>query len=275
MTDDLLRLEDVSYSYPQSSWKLDRVQFSMNKGEFLALIGSNGSGKSTLLKIAAGITAPASGAVRLRSANLQKIARKSLAQSIGYLPQNISPTFDFSVEDVVAMGRFCRSGYFGALTSKDREIVDQCMEATEIRAFRGRKINQLSGGERQRVLLASVLAQQPEILLLDEPTTGLDIHHQASFFSLLESFARQQMAVLVITHDLNLASQFCGRVMLMDRGRIQVSGTANEVFARIQEMGEFAENLSFFEHPMNQKPSILPCHWRDVGDAGDAGRRQA
>ncbi|PIE02446.1 MAG: hypothetical protein CSA81_07215 [Acidobacteria bacterium] len=258
MNSDLLNIDKVSYSYPQSNWKLDCVQFSMNRGDFIAVIGANGSGKSTLLKIAAGITSPVSGEVLLDQKNVQKIPRKILAQSIGYLPQQITPVFDFIVEDVVAMGRFCRSKDFGLMTQTDRDIVDQCMDATETRVFRDRTIQQLSGGERQRVMLASVLAQQPEILLLDEPTTGLDMHHQASFFKLLADLANRQMAVLVITHDLNLASQFCSRILLMDGGRVSLFGSAEEVFNRIEQMAFFSENLSIFEHPLNRRPSILP-----------------
>lgn len=258
MNNSLLNLDDISYSYKHSGWRLDSVDLSVDQGEFVGIIGANGSGKSTLLKIAAGLLSPGSGRVLLQDRSIRKIPRRKLAQSIGYLPQQVTSVFNLNVREIVSMGRFCHSKGLGVATSEDAKIVDECMRETETFEFRDRTIDELSGGERQRVLLASVLAQQPEIMLLDEPGTGLDLHHQVTFFKLLAQLSRKGIAVVVITHELNLASQFCGKLLLMDRGKKEIFGEVEEVFDRIGEMEIYSKDMSFIKHPSNRKPAVLP-----------------
>ncbi|MDD5458539.1 MAG: ABC transporter ATP-binding protein [Phycisphaerae bacterium] len=258
MKNCLLKIENISYTYVHTGWKLDSISLSINTGDFVGIVGPNGSGKSTLLKIAAGILPPVSGRVHLEGKHIRKIPRKKLAQSMGYLPQQINPVFDFNVEEVISMGRFCHSKGMGLITQEDRQIVADCMQATETFSLRNRSITELSGGERQRVMLASVLAQQPGIMLLDEPMTGLDMHHQVAFFKLLSQFAAKGMAVVVITHDLNLASQFCDKVLLLNKGRKEIFDSVEKVFGRIEQLEIYSKDLSIFKHPLNQKPAVLP-----------------
>jgi len=258
VNNSLLNLDNISYSYKNSGWKLDSVDLSVNQGQFVGIIGANGSGKSTLLKIAAGLIRPSSGKVLLQDRSIEKIPRRKLAQSIGYLPQQVTSVFNLNVREVISMGRFCHSKGLGIVTTKDERIVDECMHETETYDFRNRTIDELSGGERQRVLLASVLAQQPEIMLLDEPGTGLDLHHQVTFFKLLAQLSSKGIAVVVITHELNLASQFCSKVLLMNKGKKEIFGSVEKVFDRIAQIETFSKNMSFIKHPSNQKPAVLP-----------------
>lgn len=267
MTKTVLDVQDVSYSYGRSDWKLDEVSLSVQPGDFIGIIGANGSGKSTLLKIAAGILRSNSGSVLLENKAIERIPRRKLAQRLGYLPQQISPVFDYSVEEIVSMGRFCHSQGLGLTTSQDQRIVEHCMEETEISPLRHRTIDELSGGERQRVMLTSVLAQQPAIMLLDEPVVGLDLHHQVAFFKLLAQFSARGMAVLVITHDLNLASQFCSKILLLDQGRMQIMNSVENVFEQIQTQKIYSDDICILRHPNNQKPAVLP--FNSVSNTGD------
>jgi len=262
MSDNILHIDNVCYCYKRSDWKLNPIELAVKRKDFIGIVGSNGSGKSTLLKIAAGILSPDQGSVLLEGKPINKIPRRKLAQKIGYLPQRINTVFDFSVKEVVSMGRFCHSkGFGGGVTTKnDDQIIHDCMNATETFCLRNRTISELSGGERQRVMLASVLAQQPDIMLLDEPVGGLDLHHQISFFKLLSQCSSKAMAVVVITHDLNLASQFCDKILMLNRGQKEIFDSADKVFERISQMGDYSENISILRHPVNQKPAVLPYH---------------
>lgn len=260
MSNPLLHVDNVSYSYTGSSWKLDRLSLFINKGDFIGIVGANGSGKSTLLKVVAGILPPDSGLVLLENRFIKNIPRRKLARQIGYLPQQVNSIFDYNVRDIVLMGRFCHSRGLGLTTPEDREIADQCMNATEISAFRDKTINELSGGERQRVYLASILAQQPDIMLLDEPVNGLDLHHRISFFKLLAQFSEKGMTILVITHDLNLASQFCGKILLMEKGKKEIYDSVEKVFERIERMDIYSRDIFIFRHPFNNKPALLPYY---------------
>lgn len=258
MSKSILDIDGISYSYKQSGWMLDSIDLSVNTGEFIGVVGSNGSGKSTLLKIAAGIISPRSGKVLLNNRPIGQLPRKELAQDLGYLPQQINSTFNLNVREIVSMGRFCHSKAMGLTTSQDSQVVDQCMRETEIYDFKDRTINELSGGERQRVFLASVLAQQPKIMLLDEPGTGLDLHHQVTFFKLLAQLSGRGIAVVVITHELNLASQFCSKILLLNKGKKEIFGPVEQVFERIGQIKIYSNDMTFIKHPSNNKPAVLP-----------------
>lgn len=254
----LLEIDKVRYGYGSDSWLLRDISLNVAPGELLGIIGPNGAGKSTLLKIAAGVLHAQSGNVVLGGKILSGLSRREIARQMGYLPQSITSTFDYRVEEVVAMGRFAHLLGAGFLGDKDLEIVEQCMERTETTAYRKRHLSHLSGGERQRVLLASVLAQQPEILLLDEPTTGLDMHHQVSFFSLLCDLSAKGMAIAVVTHDLNLAAMFCTRLFLMCDGGVVRSGSVEEVINQEVLDDVYRQSVYVGSHPMNGRPMVLP-----------------
>ena len=253
-----MRIENVCFAYEHRNWHLKNVSLDIYSGEIVGIIGPNGAGKSTLLKIAAGILTEQSGNVNLLGRVLSEIPRRQIAKNLGYLPQNVTSIFDYRAEELVAMGRFPHLQGAGFLQQHDLRQVDLCMRQTETIEYRDRPLSQLSGGERQRVLLASVLAQQPDILLLDEPTTGLDLHHQVAFFQLLSELAKNQMAVAVVTHDLNLAAQFADRLLLLRDGKTVKTGTVPEVIQQNIIKDVYRNSVYVDRHPLTGKPITLP-----------------
>jgi iron complex transport system ATP-binding protein len=258
MADEPLRVEEVGFGYEDSAWRLEGASFQAAPGDVLAIIGPNGSGKSTLLRLAAGILPPASGRVLLDGADLARLDRRDVAKQLGYLPQNVQHAFDYTVEEVVAMGRFPHLTGLGFLSAGDRDVIDSSLARTEMAEFRDRPLSRLSGGERQRAFLASVLAQEPRVLLLDEPTTALDIHHQARFFRLLNELAASGIAVVVVTHDLNLASLYCTRLLLLSRGAKRAEGSADEVLTHAVLSEVYDESVAILRDERTGRPIVLP-----------------
>lgn len=258
MKKPLLRVENVSFQYPEAEWRLDDVSFELHEGELLAIIGPNGSGKSTLLRLATGILSPSAGRVMLEDNVMTAIDRRRVARILGYLPQQAQYAFDYSVEEVVGMGRFAHLTGMGFLTANDQKVVLRSMEQTETLQYRARRLSRLSGGERQRAFLASVLAQEPRVLLLDEPTAALDIHHQARFFHLLQALAARGIGVAVVTHDLNLASFYCDRLLLMSRGRKRAEGGAEEILREPILREAYGEAIRVTRDAETDRPVVLP-----------------
>ena len=266
MNGEVLRLEGVTASYEDTDWHMRPVSLAIGTGEMTAVIGPNGSGKSTLLKVASGIISPEGGRALLLGRDMAGYERKEVARILGYLPQQILPTFDYTVEEVVAMGRFPHLAGMGFLSPGDIRIIERCMDQTETRPYRGRSPSRLSGGERQRVYLASILAQEPRLLLLDEPTAALDIHHEAGFFRLLRRLVAGGMAVCVVTHNLNAASLYCDRLLLMSRGGRVSEGAAEEVIRPDVLSEVYGESVVVQKDPRSGRPIVLP-----VVEEGGAG----
>ena len=238
---------------------VDGVNLEVNRGEIVGLLGPNGAGKTTTFSMACGMIAPTEGQVFLNGVEVTKWPMYQRAQNgMGYLPQDVSSLFDYRVKEVVAMGRYVHGRGLGFLDAQDIAIINRCLEQTETTEFRDRSLSHLSGGERQRVLLASVLAQEPKILLLDEPTVGLDLHHQVRFFELLAQQVRQGLTVVVVTHDLNLASLFCDQLVLMQAGKVICKGKANEVVKESVLETVYPGNIYIDTHPIHAQPIVLP-----------------
>ena len=257
--DHLLFLDGIGYQYADSDWRLDGVTLAVSPGEVLAIIGPNGSGKSTLLRVGAGVLAPGAGRVVLGGRELRGLSRREIARTLAYLPQQVSSEFDHRVEEVVAMGRFPHLRGAGFLSATDAAVVDRCLAEAEIAPYRGRRLSRLSGGERQRVFLASVLAQEPRVLLLDEPTSAFDLHHQVRFFAFLRRLARQGIGVAVVTHDVNLASLYCDRVALLRAGRLVEEGTPDEVLRLDVLHATYGDEVLLERHPTSGRPIVLPA----------------
>jgi len=256
---ELLQFDAVSYQYADSDWRLEGIALAVTAGEVLAIIGPNGSGKSTLLRIGAGVSAPQAGRVLLGGRELARLPRRETARELGYLPQQVVSEFDYRVEEVVAMGRFPHLAGAGFLSPHDVAIVDRCLAETEVGPCRQRRLSHLSGGERQRVFLASVLAQEPRVLLLDEPTTGLDLHHQVRFFTLVRRLAGQGLGVAVVTHDVNLASLFCDRLALLRAGRLVEEGSPERVLRADVLRETYGDEVLLVRHPTTGRPIVLPA----------------
>lgn len=224
-----LVISNLNYAYPDSSWSLEVDRFALRRGEIAAVIGPNGSGKSTLLRIAAGVQKFNQGRIEIEGRNIRELDRRTVAKILGYLPQSTPYEFDHCVCNVVGMGRYAHLTLGGFMRERDLRVIDDCLRQTDTLALKNRRFSHISGGERQRVLLASALAQEPSILLLDEPTNALDVHHQIQFFDILTRLARVGLSVAAVMHDLNFASLYCERIVLMHNGRIAREGSPEQV----------------------------------------------
>jgi iron complex transport system ATP-binding protein len=268
MSHNLILVKSVTYAYAGNGWQLDPATFSVAKGDILGIIGPNGSGKSTLLKLAGGVLQPRSGKVLLAGKDMMQLKRRQIARTLSYLPQQAQSHFDYTVEEVVAMGRFPHLRGAGFMSAYDLEVISQSLAQAEMNRFRQRRLSRLSGGERQRALLASVISQEPQILLLDEPTTALDIHHQMKVFAILVELAKKGTGVVVVTHDLNLASVFCKRVLLLNEGTITCHGRPADILKKEILETVYGKGLEVMKHPTTGRPVIVPSASGDFDQKG-------
>ena len=240
------------------------VSFQVKKGEYVALIGSNGTGKSTLIKCVSGLLPLNSGEIEICGKNSRKLKPKERARMVAVVPQSYYVDYDFTVEDIVMMGRNPYIDFRHRESQEDREIAERAMKLTKTDMFRNRLYNQLSGGERQRVILARAVTQQPEIILLDEPTSALDLHHQIEVMELIRKLnEKEHITVLAVLHEINLASRFCSRIVILKDGKVKADGTPREIINR-QEMEELYEmRLLVKNNPLIEKPEIIPIRVMD------------
>ncbi|NLZ29939.1 MAG: ABC transporter ATP-binding protein, partial [Methanomicrobiales archaeon] len=212
---------DVSYGAKKI---LETVSLYAERGEILGIIGPNGAGKTTLIKAMSRIVAPEDGEVHLDDRNLDSFSFRELARQVAVVPQGFSITFDYSVRDIVMMGRHPYIGRLSSATPRDLEICDRAMRLANITHLAASSVNEISGGERQRVLIARALAQEPKILLLDEATSNLDISHRIEILNIIRDLTGN-VTVISVFHDLNLAAYYCDRlIMLKDRRVLAVGG---------------------------------------------------
>ncbi|MBW2027788.1 MAG: ABC transporter ATP-binding protein [Deltaproteobacteria bacterium] len=222
-------LERVAFKYA-ALWVLRGIELEIAPGEILGVLGPNGSGKSTLLKIMDGMLSPQEGRVLLRDRNLSSFGRAAIAREIAMVAQENHFRFSFPALEVVLMGRFPHLKRLQFESDRDMEIALSCMEATNTRELADRSIHELSGGEKQRVLIARALAQEPKIILLDEPTSFLDLKHKRDIFHLISTLTRNRgLSVVVISHDIDIATQYCHRVLLLKDGCIYSIGEPEKV----------------------------------------------
>jgi iron complex transport system ATP-binding protein len=211
-----IQAECVTFGYGRDKPVLRDVSFEVQGGTFLAVVGPNGAGKSTLINLLAGLLKPQSGQILLEGANLRFSGVKNIARKVAVVRQEFIPAFGFSVMETVLMARTLYYGRLGFESKADRELVMRAMELTDTVQFAGRALGSLSAGERQRVFIARGLAQDTPILLLDEPTSFLDLKHQVKIYDVLKTVQIEKSTTIVaITHDLNLATQYCGQTLLL------------------------------------------------------------
>ena len=218
----MIEVNHISYHYHGCEEVLKDVSFQLEPGKFLAILGNNGVGKSTLLKCLNKILKADDGTFLLDGENILKMSNHQVSQRIAFVSQNV-PNTQMTVHDVVMLGRrpYMKWGF----TEKDHQIVHEAMDRLNLDALRGRFLNQLSGGERQKVMLARALAQQPKLLLLDEPTSSLDIHNQYQVLKIVQEICRKDgLTAIVVIHDLNLALRFCDRFLLLRQGQVYDAG---------------------------------------------------
>jgi iron complex transport system ATP-binding protein len=227
----MLHAIEVSFAYRNGGPAVvDGVSLAINRGDLVGLLGPNGSGKTTILKLLGGMLRPRDGSIAFEGRRLADWPRREAARKIAYVPQETYAPFDFSVMEIVLMGRFPHLGPFALEGPADLAVAHEALEATGMSAFALRPFHTLSGGEKQRVVIASALAQQPELLLLDEPTASLDVGHQLEVQQLLSRLnAAGRVAMVLSTHDLNFAASLCRRLILVRGGRVLASGPTAEV----------------------------------------------
>ena len=252
----LLNVRDVSFKY-REAWGIQNVSFTVAQGDFVGIIGPNGSGKTTLLRIIDGILLPQQGVVLLQGADVAKLRRETLASSVAVVPQYTALAFPFSVEEVVLMGRAPHLGRWRFEGEEDRRIARTAMAITDTLALAARDMESLSGGERQRVLIARALAQEPLLLLLDEPTAFLDIRHQVDFFNRIRMLnCEKGLTVVAITHDINLAAHYCERIIMLKDGCIAAAGPAGEVITEESIRATYETEVLVDRHPRTGSPRI-------------------
>ncbi len=208
---------------------IDDVSLTLAPGEMLGVIGPNGSGKSTLMRLLSAVLRPSGGEIRVHGRPITSYSRRDLARAIAVVPQDTVIEFPFSVTEVVLMGRSPHLGGFAFEGDRDIDVARRAMQRTGVLELAERSIHELSGGERQRVILARALAQEADILLLDEPAAFLDIRHGVEIYDLLQTLQHEGRSILTVLHDLNLAALYCDRVALLKAGRLVRIGTPSEV----------------------------------------------
>ncbi len=263
-----LNVHELGFAYPTGPPVLKDLSLEVDRGEFVALLGPNGSGKSTLLRLAAGLLRPRQGRVEWDGISLDRMPRLQRARRISFLPQQVGSIYEHSVRETVELGRHPHLGVFGSLGEEDRRAVEEAMRRTEVEDLSGRNLGRLSGGERRRVFLAAALAQGGELLLLDEPTAALDLHHQVQFMSTLRELAGEGRAVLCATHDLNLAAAFASRIFLLHAGRRAAEGSPADVLRADRLREVYGEGIWVGPHPMGGTIAVLPRPLPTDGSGG-------
>ncbi len=225
------------------------IDLDVFRGELLSILGPNGCGKSTLLRCLGGTLPLAAGSVRLDKADLSSLDAGTRARRIGFLFQNHTPTFPFPVLEVVSMGRAPHLGLFAVPSPKDIALAEQALGRVGILHLKDRPYTEVSGGERQLVLLARTLAQQPDIILLDEPTSHLDLRNQVHSLKMIAELAAQGVTMIMTTHDPNQALQFPGRVIMMKPGGTILVGLASEVITGAELTSTYGVDITVLEAP--------------------------
>ena len=225
----VLQVEKLQIGYG-SRCVLKEASFSIGKGEIVGIIGCNGAGKSTLLKTIRGLLPKQGGSVSYFGKPLEEYQDKELATKIAYLQQHVELVFGYTGKDIVMAGRYPYMKWWERESEADEKLALACMAYTGTADLADRPINEVSGGQKQRILIAKVLAQQTPIIFLDEPTTGLDMVYQEEIFRFAKALAGQGKTVLMVVHELNLASKYCSRILLLGEGTLLADGAPQAVF---------------------------------------------
>ena len=233
-------INNLEFGYGDSL-VLKGISFNVKSGEFISIIGPNGSGKSTLLKTLNRLYTIKNGSILIDGKDIDYYKSRDMAKKVALVPQDTTLDYDFTVEEVVLMGRHPYKGRFEKEDDKDFDIIYEAMEMTNTLVLKDRLITEISGGERQRVFIAKALAQKPSIILLDEPTSHLDINHQMDILNLLKTLNDRGTTIILVIHDINMAARYSDEILLLNNGEIQGKGSPEEVIT--MENIEKAYNL--------------------------------
>ena len=235
---------------------LDGVDLHADRGQLVGLIGPNGAGKTTLLRTISGILRHRQGSVRLEGSDLTSLSPRDVAATLALVPQIAPYTYGFTSIELVLMGRYPHLGRFEIEGREDDRIARDAMRLTETEQFSDRTLDTLSGGERQRVFVARALAQQPRILLMDEPTANLDVLHQLKVLDLVRQLVDDGLTAVAAIHDLNMAARYCDKLVLLSDGRVLAEGTPNEVLTPETIESAFGVRSAVYQDPVTGSPAI-------------------
>jgi len=251
-------MDNIGFSFGNERILKD-ISIGFERHKTTAIMGPNGSGKTTLLRNIARFLKPASGAVFINGKDTHSFKHKEFAKEISYVHQDTNIKIDFTVEDVVLMGRNPHLKFFEAESQNDYNIARESMQLTNTYHLKDKKISEISGGERQRVFIAQALAQKAGIMLLDEPVSNLDIQNQIEVLKILKKLTEEKKAtVIMVLHDLNLASVFSDRVILMDKGSVISSGAPADVITEENVRKIYNIDVQIIKNPHNSQPLIIP-----------------
>ncbi|MDD4504579.1 MAG: heme ABC transporter ATP-binding protein, partial [Clostridiaceae bacterium] len=254
--DNQIQVEKLSFRYELKK-VLEQVDINVKKGSFFCLVGPNGSGKSTLLRVISAALKPQKGVVYFEGRNINDMKNRSIAKMLSFVPQNTSLEFDFKVYDVVLMGRYPYVNKLKGETREDLEIAEKAMEYTNTTHLRDRSFMELSGGERQRVILAQALAQDTDILILDEPVSHLDLQHQVEILNLIKKMCvDRKLTAITVLHDLNLASAYSDYIVMIKEGEVKRQGTPFETLTTSNIKEIFDTDVYVSVSPVGNKPYI-------------------
>jgi iron complex transport system ATP-binding protein len=254
----LLRVDNVSFAYGQAV-VLDRVSLEVERRAIVGILGPNGSGKTTLVRLIGGTLRPAAGRVMVDGRDVQSFSRRELARRMAVVPQEMHATFDFSVLDIVLMGRYPHLGTFELEGPSDLAIARDALSATGTSALERRLFATLSGGEKQRVVIAAALAQASDVLLLDEPTASLDVGRRLEIASLLVRLNRERGTTMVVSsHDLDLAAQLCQALVLIRNGRVIARGPTETVLTSTNVRALYDVDAEVEFHPRAGHVTVVP-----------------
>ena len=268
----VLSVKNLNFSYNHKK-VLDNVSFDVGREDFISILGPNGAGKSTLVNLISGVIKGYEGIIKVGGRNIKDSNPKDIAKMIAVVPQYTNPAFGFTVAEMVMMGRNPYISRFGMERKEDFNEVGKVMEKTRILSFAERKFSELSGGEKQRVIIAQVLAQDSPILLLDEPTSHLDINFQIEFINLFLNLNKKDKKTIIgIFHDINLAIQNSKKIMLLKEGRIYDFGRCEEVISRQSLKSVFNSDVFVGKNPITKKMYVSPV-FSPTGQRAAAGKK--
>ena len=271
----ILEAKGVGYGYVPDERAVQRVDLAVSSGEVVVIIGPNGAGKSTLLRLMAGVLAPDEGRVELGGVPIGGLDARARAREVALVPQSLYSLPDLTVGEFVNQGRYAHGGGVAARLlgrgaaslAADRRAVQAALAQADLEALGERPLSTLSGGQRQRALVARALAQEAQVVLVDEPTNSLDPRHQVQVFRVIAGLGCEGRAAVVVTHDLNLASQFGTRVVLMDAGRVVATGSAHDVLRPEVLVPVYGRSLAFGERHVSGWGEARP--WVLAWDGGE------
>ena len=259
----MLVLKNINFSYDKldNDFQIKDLSLSINDGDFITILGPNGSGKSTLLNLVLGELNPSSGEILFKGKSYRQFARKEIAKRISVVPQRYYSVYPFSVYEIVMMGRTPYLNMIGFEKHSDRQKVDDALEEVGIAHLKNKSINSISGGEAQRAFIARALAQEPELILLDEPNAHLDLEHQISIFGLLKKLNTQNgVTIVLVSHDLNLAGCYGKRIILLRNGEVFMDDHKTKVLTEKNIQAEFNVKSKIIQSDENINVAVTPSN---------------